>query len=74
MSSYEFCDQVGCGRRSSWFVGAEFNREAITFSRGHGSCDEHLAECCRVTLVQLGVEKHEETRLDVRPVFSVEPA
>jgi hypothetical protein len=67
------CEEPDCSRRATWFVGREFDRgiEGVR-SRGHCACDRHLAECCRVTLMQLGAEQWQDARLDVRPIVSVE--
>jgi hypothetical protein len=73
MTFARLCEQPDCPQLATWFVGREFERGVSGLrSRGHCACDYHLAECCRVTLAQLRVERWEELRLDVRPVASVE--
>ena len=67
------CDRQDCGRPSKWFVGYEHeDTDYVTYSRGHASCDTHLAEACMITLGQLTTEGYTQPQLNVRPIESVE--
>jgi hypothetical protein len=69
-SRRQTCDLSYCGKPATWFAGREYNAGGVRISRGHPSCDEHLAEGCQVTLTQLALEApHLEAWLALRPII-----
>jgi hypothetical protein len=54
MSHIDFCEAPLCDGLARWFVGFRLMED---LGRGHFCCDEHIAECARVTIAQLKVEQ-----------------